>query len=533
MIRMTHIALPAALMLLLTACGEGGNGIGSSQENIKNTKQYELRLSRFGDGSILDAQGTSRLDENETTTLTYSEGSTLTLKAIAKEGYHIHSWEGCDVVSDDLKECQTTLLNNQDVRANFTSDAVTISDRFIDLTPAKTLKVDADTIQAVWDDTATKALVQSVKVGMYITGDEDEGFLKKVTALSEHGNYTLFSVENAALEDVIVSGTAIATKKITHNDIDTSINTGPTMRNGVLYRTVKGFSAPEGVWLEKPADPNSEAFVVHFGDNPKTKGTTTVSGNGEVGGSVDFHGLKVTGSLKVKVTSSLSTHVSWFKLKELSFINKFDFEEALTLGKASEEPFTFSESQNIGNIQLQPISFMIGAVPVWITQKIELILGVDGTINAQLSASCVLAQHLEGGFIYKDGEGFAPHQARSATMDIEPPSFHGDASIQGYFKPQYGMKIYGIVGPDIYAKGYVQIDASTDLNKPLWCYAFDYRLSTGVNGGIKLSFESTLETLLGLIDENYADYLTWEIPLMEKTLLSGKQNDCAEGLPTF
>ncbi len=158
--RIILFTLSIILLGVLSGCGGGSN----------TSKKYKLNLSVFGSGVVNDSTGRKLIESSASSTShTYTKNS-VTLTAIADDGYVINSWDGCNKVSDDLSECEVMFLkDNQNVQVNFTTTTVDIVSNFVDLSPTVTEKLGDTLIRASWADARMQTLVKSVNNGDYIT----------------------------------------------------------------------------------------------------------------------------------------------------------------------------------------------------------------------------------------------------------------------------------------------------------------------------------------------------------------------------
>ena len=103
---------------------------------------------------------------------------------------------------------------------------------------------------------------------------------------------------------------------------------------------------------------------------------------------------------------------------------------------------------------------MVGWVPVWISPKIDLFIGVKGTIEAEWSPGIVLTQALEGGFTYDRVRGFdwignGHFNADPDWLDI---ALTADVKLP-YLRTDTSFQIYDAAGPMFPLETYLKLSA--------------------------------------------------------------------------
>ncbi len=153
----------------------------------------------------------------------------------------------------------------------------------------------------------------------------------------------------------------------------------------------------------------------------------------------------------------------------------------------------------ITTIKLKSIKFMIGFVPVFITQTIDVYIGAEGEVVAELSVSSELSQKFKAGFNYSKVNGLKGVSDAEFDVNYKLPNIQGVASIKGMIQPQYNTKIYGEVGPSLVVKGYVGADIKASIRPADICDAaqFDYDFYIGMEAALVFNLSKKLKTLFG------------------------------------
>ena len=222
------IGIFVTFSILFSACKSDS----SSDEHNKNNQpvnspnsmndapllnKYRINISRFGNGDIKDSEGKQVISATESVSIqSYDANTSIRFTATPKNGYTIDSWDGCNNVSLDLATCDVSLINDKtSIHVNFVTTTIDVVNNFIDISSANTKLLSDTSIKVTWSDDTVKTLISSVSIDDFIAGNEGEGFLKIVTDIDTQLDYVIFSVEDAALSDVISSGATIVQRDIT------------------------------------------------------------------------------------------------------------------------------------------------------------------------------------------------------------------------------------------------------------------------------------------------------------------------------
>lgn len=265
-----------------------------------------------------------------------------------------------------------------------------------------------------------------------VNGASPSGYLKKVTQISETSDTRLVDTVPATLTDAIQEGQATASGSLNPAG-DNSLLKGATYNPETgLIEEINPAPGVTVFGTKKPNDAvpecSTKKWYVKF-DNVNIQDAGHI--NGCVGMNLDF---------------VMNVKIKWFEMKSAEFsvnpsiTSKID----VSVGGAT---FKISRAQvTLTTFNLQPITFMIGPVPVVIIPRIKIVLGVDGKVTATLVTSLQFAASAKAGLQYKDKK-WKTIKEKSSNFVIDTPQFGGEVDAMVYAGPEITFLLYGVVGP--------------------------------------------------------------------------------------
>ncbi|MEM6928398.1 MAG: hypothetical protein AAF602_15800 [Myxococcota bacterium] len=176
--------------------------------------------------------------------------------------------------------------------------------------------------------------------------------------------------------------------------------------------------------------------------------------------------VSLDGSFSFRPSLGLQVAFDGFALETLSFELRADQESSLRLEAGREA--VFEKAFVVEEIELTPIVFSIGPVPVVLLPRILLAVGVDGRVTAELQAGVATSSRPRLGFGYQDGSwGVITELEPMAQFDA--PSFRDGAAGEArlWAGPRAELAAYGVAG----AFGELRAFAKADLDSrrdPWW-----------------------------------------------------------------
>ena len=280
---------------------------------------------------------------------------------------------------------------------------------------------------------------------MGVTENTPEGLLRKVTNITKggkDGSQVIIETEFASLEEAIEQGSFEFDITLEPEDIE------------------KGISYPKGVRLIEDKFETGYSFYYEL---DKVLCNNHLIVDGEL--SFDYHIL-------------LNGTIGFFKLKTLEFKN--------TVKSKVELDVTLTDSFSVGDllddnpktvftILFDTITVWIGVapviVPVTLTPQIDINVGLDGEIFAELTTGVTIFQEDEGAYVagveFDNGTWKEIKDEPVFTFEYREPTLSADAKIKAYAGPQLELMLYGIAGPHCNIYGYLDFEADI-WDDPWW-----------------------------------------------------------------
>lgn len=299
-------------------------------------------------------------------------------------------------------------------------------------------------------------LVQEVKAGDVVVSDVNPtapaGYIKKVTAVTETSDTKTIQTAPAEITDAVEEGQSRAEGTLNPAG-DNSLLTGATYNP--LNGRIETITPQPGVTVYGMAQPTnaipeckSKRWYVEFNN-------VNIQNAGTINGCVGLD-LKFVMEMKIK----------WFELKSAEFSINPSVTTKLSTN-LSGATFQISRAQvTLTTFHLQPITFVIGYVPVVVIPRIAIVLGVDGKVTASLSTSIQFAASARAGIKYAN-KSWSPIREKSSTYNIVPPMISGSIDAMVYAGPEATFLFYGVAGPgaNLYVYAHVKADWSSITNQ--------------------------------------------------------------------
>lgn len=155
----------------------------------------------------------------------------------------------------------------------------------------------------------------------------------------------------------------------------------------------------------------------------------------------------------------------------------------------ADKKATLDESKEIARINLDPITFWVGPVPIVLIPTVVVTAKVSGQVEAQMTFGASEHFAAQAGITYNDGfhliKEFS-HGFDSTVSDVK-------ARVTAKAGVQLGesLMLYGLAGPQLNEQIYAKFEGKPPGERPIWC----------LKGGIEASVE--LHVDLGIKDLNY------------------------------
>jgi hypothetical protein len=169
-------------------------------------------------------------------------------------------------------------------------------------------------------------------------------------------------------------------------------------------------------------------------------------------------------SFDLTPTIHFDLDIHTWRLRNLEVYFEGDAEASLSAHFGATLQKTISDSRQVVDIQLDPISFMIGVVPIVIKPSIPINVGFELNIDGQLEVGATLqaSGSVKHGFAYSPSTGHRTISDSSFTFthDFNPKTYSVSVGVTAWVQPVLTVSIDGIlhggVGAAIYADVLVQ-----------------------------------------------------------------------------
>lgn len=474
--------------------------------DLRNPK-VKVQVSLFGRGSVTSDIGnidlSSERDEEFNTTHDFFEKdatATVTLTATPIPGTEILGWTGCDEVASDKTQAKVSLGSNREITVSFGYEEAHVNPNLVDLSRTQVERY-GSTLNVLVDsgDEEIISAMAGLSEGHYVVGPTDGGFLLRVLTVDKitELRYTLTG-EPASLEDVIQQGTGTMTKWLTHGDLADSFSytsedavassverddpkeissipaTPATSTIASILATLPepgvSFSAIEGVRLLPSAHPDDRVFTIQIG-NPSG---AALQGPTELRPSddrvwedkvtlYDKGGVKVEASGYVDLEILIDAGVSfgWTGLESFKLIPTVKSTQHIQVtvtGEVDCEPAPIS----LGAIPFGSLMFLVGLVPVWVDFVVEVSVGGEIHVKAQITTGATFRQSLTAGVNYNNVSGFDWPHSFTKSWEFAKPHLEAELEAIVYVKATPKISIYSLTGPAVDIKPYLRLSGELD-----------------------------------------------------------------------
>ena len=290
-------------------------------------------------------------------------------------------------------------------------------------------------------DESTSQLEELTPGDVIVIGVTDQtpcGLLRKVKNVSNVGNVVIVETEFASLEEAIEQGSFEFDITLEPEDIERNV------------------SYPKGVRLIRDKFETGYSFSYEL-DRVLCNSHLIV--DGEL--SFDYHIL-------------LNGTIGFFKLKTLEFKNTVESKAELDItltDSFSAGDLLDDNPKTIFTIPFKKITVWVSYVPIVLKPQIDINVGLDGEIFAELTTGVTISQEDEGAYVagveFDNGTWKEIKNEPVFTFEYREPSLSADAKIKAYAGPQLELMLYGIAGPHCNIYGYLDFEADI-WDDPWW-----------------------------------------------------------------
>jgi uncharacterized protein (TIGR02145 family) len=215
------------------------------------------------------------------------------------------------------------------------------------------------------------------------------------------------------------------------------------------------------------------------------------------------------GSLTLQLNPYLEWKTGNGKLNEVIFGCRPSGIIEITVNSKIRANFTEPLSKLAFTIYTRPQIVFIAGIPVVITNEIPIYIGIEGSTEAQITAGIKNATSLSAEIKFQDGT-FSTNKNFQNNFELIPPAITGEMSLICFIEPKLVTKLYGVAGPNMKIRGYVEGIGTLSLGTN------DVNLSAEIYGGIELSLGLTFEVFdFQLISYDSPALISYKIKLWE------------------
>ncbi len=187
------------------------------------------------------------------------------------------------------------------------------------------------------------------------------------------------------------------------------------------------------------------------------------------------------------------------------FESGVELNQSASINITSQYGASLSKRIPLATYYFQPWTFFVGPVPVVFVPKIELFIGVDGTLTAEFSTGANEAFNGKLGTRYTADNGWSTIKDKSFTYNYYPPQLDVSANVEANLGPEVSLMLYGVAGPFTNVTACAKLDAMLHSGTSNW--DLDYKIGVKTEVGIRID-------VLFFEDEWSSDFCLFEQSLM-------------------
>ena len=306
-----------------------------------------------------------------------------------------------------------------------------------------------------------------------VTADTPEGLLRKVTTVQEEGGETVVRTTQATLEDAVGNASLDY-----HADLKPSdVVKAQALTDGVVFgsKTAEGRS---GAQASTVFDISFERELYKSGDK-----SVKMEGSLQLQPSVDF-------SASYAVSYKWRVIPTGVRLQHL--YSAAGLAETLEVNLIASYSIAEMEKEiEIARYDMAPVTVPCGPVPVVIQPVITVSINLKGEVSVGVETGIVQTASITAGLRYdhdynidRNGDGkidntdrWQPVWSFDKGLTFNPPTAALKVSAEAAAGPEIAFKLYGLAGPFIAIRGFLEFEAtvvpavSWDLYAGIGCYA--------------------------------------------------------------
>ncbi|HOZ37752.1 MAG TPA: formylglycine-generating enzyme family protein [Anaerolineaceae bacterium] len=296
-----------------------------------------------------------------------------------------------------------------------------------------------------------------------VSAVDPDGYLRKVNSVSLSGPGVIFTTIPATLEEAIQDGSAF-------------------MMDTLQPTKVVSMTALPGVTMLAPR-PN-ELLTFYF----EVNNVVLFDEDGNLSTTDDQ--IRANGSIEFDMEFVFYLDMQGFQVRRFSLTNENTLRDTLEIF-TEVELAGLEEEAILATQYFSPITLMVGPLPVVFVPKLDLVVGVDGSVKIGISTEVSHEFSMRAGIQYQYSNGWSPIAEVTNTFSFTPPHLTFEMTLKGYFGARFNLYLYGLAGPFVKITPYLEIKVEP-LEQPWWT------LYGGIDVPVGFRAHDALEKVLDL-----------------------------------
>jgi hypothetical protein len=435
----------------------------TSKSNFSSKKTYRVSVSLIDEvlGSVdLTPSMYSSFGRTWPIKFMIEKDARLRIKILAFAGQNL--WQVADDLRTELGICgdalqQALLAYFPNADADLVTEVVNGICQDIELFPTTKIADKATRDALAFYDTSTGQMVfagdtnilKNLKVNDVLAGREGPsapyGYLRKVISIRKSkGVYTLETVQ-AKFTEAIKRGTLQVSGPLEPADGGQS----------------QGF-APEGRSAEFDIGKNIP-FTQHIDQTINLEG-----GDDELGGTGTIH---VVGDFDIQAGYNIGAGIELCKTPPFACADRVEAWMGFVQRSSLHVDAKFDghlHKEYAFPIEMSPIFFMIGPIPVWLVPEVNVIVGIDGNAHVDFEFNAAGQSNVKPYIKWTEDDGWKDlTELTPLSHSFLNAKFAGNAELEGYAKLDAALLLYGAIGPKMDGSLGIVGKAQTG-NHPFW-----------------------------------------------------------------
>ncbi|MBN2669028.1 MAG: hypothetical protein JXR60_07350 [Bacteroidales bacterium] len=274
----------------------------------------------------------------------------------------------------------------------------------------------------------SNAQIAQLKQGQIIVDDTSSiapnGFLRKITSITNNNGITTVQTEQAKLTEAVKSGSI-------------HFNSGQVKKSNIRQ-----------IELSKDVQFSQSKFSVFAFDYNKTieQGNSTINISGHTELDLDFY-MDYEWDFDIL---TLTPYISEFE----SGIN---INQSASIVTSAQSGISFEEQIPLAKFYLTPWIIQVGIVPVVFIPVIDLYIDANGQISGTFTMGVTESYNGKLGTRYTSENGFSKVDEDNYSSGYTYPSIELEANFETHLKTEFSLLLYGIAGPFANISGCTQM----------------------------------------------------------------------------